>query len=221
MEHEPPGDDYDLIISDSGEERRIDYNAAVLFSPDGRREATYHKVHLVPFTEYFPYKSELPGIYDLLLKFDVTFWEPGKVRSVLRHPLFNFCTPICFEDTFPMDVREFVLRGADVIMNLSNDYWSLTEVEAKQHFISSLFRAVENRRPLLRSTASGYTSYVDSAGRQIDGLPFYEEGYLIVDVRLESKGLSVYTWIGDWFPLVCAIGLCTLLLISFLPRYRK
>jgi len=214
-------DDYDLVISDSGEERRIDYNAAVLFSPDGRREATYHKVHLVPFTEYFPYKSELPGIYDLLLKFDVTFWEPGMVRSVFRHPLFNFCTPICFEDTFPMDVREFVLRGADVIMNLSNDYWSLTEVEAKQHFISSLFRAVENRRPLLRSTASGYTAYVDSAGRQVAGLPFYEEGYLVVDVNLESNGLSVYTRFGDWFPLACVIGLFSLLLLSLLPRYRE
>ena len=214
-------DDYDLVIADSGEERRIDYNAAVLFSPEGTREATYHKVHLVPFTEYFPYKSELPGIYDLLLKFDVSFWEPGAVRSVFRHPLFNFCTPICFEDTFPMDVREFILRGADVILNLSNDYWSLTEVEAKQHFIGSLFRAVENRRPLLRSTASGYTAYVDSAGRQVDALPIYEEGYLVVDVKLESKGLSVYTWLGDWFPLACAIGLFALLLLSFLPRHRK
>ena len=214
-------DDYDLVIDESGEETRFDYNAAVLFSPGGSREATYHKVHLVPFTEYFPYKSELPGIYDLLLKFDVTFWEPGAERSVFRHPLFNFCTPICFEDTFPMDIREFVLAGADVILNLSNDYWSLTEVEAKQHFIGSLFRAVENRRPLLRSTASGYTAYVDSAGRLVDGLPFYEEGYLVVDVNLESTGLSVYTRFGDWFPLACVIGLSTLLLICFMPRYRK
>ena len=120
-----------------------------------------------------------------------------------------------------MDVREFVLGGADVILNLSNDYWSLTEVEAKQHYIGSLFRAVENRRPLLRSTASGYTAYVDSTGRQVDGLPLYEEGYLVVDVDLESNGLSVYTRFGDWFPLACLIGLFALLLISFLPRHRK
>ena len=214
-------DDYDLIVDESGEETRLDYNAAVLFSPAGTREATYHKVHLVPFTEYFPYKRELPGIYDLLLRFDVTFWEPGAERFVFSHPLFTFCTPICFEDTFPMDVREFVLGGSEVILNLSNDYWSLTEVEAKQHFIGSLFRAVENRRPLLRATASGFTAYVDSSGRLASGLPYYEEAYLIADVELEPQGLTVYTRLGDWFPLACAVGLLALLLISLFARWRE
>jgi apolipoprotein N-acyltransferase len=214
-------DDYDLLVDESGEQKRLDYNAAVLLSPEGERVATYHKVHLVPFTEYFPYKKALPGIYNLLLAFDVTFWEPGKERMIFRHPLFCFCTPICFEDTFPMDMREFILNGAELILNLSNDYWSLTEVEAKQHFIGSLFRAVENRRPLLRSTASGYTAYVDSAGRLIEGLPFYEEGYFVADVEVQRAGLTVYTRFGDWFPLTALAGLFALLMISLLRPHRR
>jgi apolipoprotein N-acyltransferase len=213
-------DDYKLVKDRSGGESRLDYNAAVLFSAEGERVETYHKVRLVPFTETFPYKKQLPWVYKLLLDFDVTFWEPGEERSVFTHPRFFFATPICFEDVFPGDVRRFVLNGAEVILNLSNDYWSLTEVEAMQHFVGSLFRAVENRRPLLRSTASGYTAYVDPSGRLVKGLPFYEEGYLVVDVPLRDRGTTLYTRYGDWFPLACVLGLLFLLVHAIVTRSR-
>ena len=67
-------------------------------------------MHLVPFTEYFPFKKQLPEIYALLQSFDAYLWEPGDRRVVFRHPMFSFSTPICFEDVFPNDVRLFVRR---------------------------------------------------------------------------------------------------------------
>src|SRR5208283_5697937 len=119
-------DDYSFV-DNSGTQERLDYNGSVLFSPEGRRVETYHKIHLVPFTEYFPYKKQLPSIYALLMSFDAYLWEPGDRRVVFHHPKFSWSTPICFEDVFPNDVRKFVSAGAEVILNLSNDYWSLTE----------------------------------------------------------------------------------------------
>jgi apolipoprotein N-acyltransferase len=196
-------DDYRFRMLPDGTEERWDYNAAVLFSPEGERVETYHKIHLVPFTEHFPFKNELPRLYELLLRFDVTLWEPGTERTVFRHPGFTFSTPICFEDAFPDDIRRFVLQGAEVILNISNDYWSLTEVEAKQHYIASLFRAVENRRPLVRATASGLTAYVDPWGRLRGSLPYYEEAYLTVRLEIPELPPTFYTRRGDWFPLFC------------------
>ena len=157
-------DDYSLVTRD-GVQERLDYNGSVLFSPEGERIETYHKIHLVPFTEYFPYKKQLPGIYALLQSFDAYLWEPGDRRVVFRHPKFSFSTPICFEDAFPDDVRRFVTAGAEVILNLSNDYWSLTETEGMQHAANAVFRAVENGRPLARASASGLTCLVDPRGR--------------------------------------------------------
>ncbi len=202
-------DDY-LIFRKNGKEERYDYNASVLFSPEGKRVKTYHKIKLVPFTEYFPYKKQLPSVYQLLKNFDVYLWEPGTERVVFRHPKFNFSTPICFEDAFPDEIRQFVLAGADAIVNISNDYWSLTRVEAKQHFINAIFRAVENRRPLLRATASGVTAYVNTTGRVVKEAPYYEEAYLVVDVPIEKNGFTLYTMYGDWFPLTAAILLLVL-----------
>lgn len=207
-------DDYRFSVLPDGTEERWDYNAAVLFSPEGRRIETYHKIHLVPFTEHFPFKAELPWLYGLLLEFDVTLWEPGTERTVFRHPGFTFSTPICFEDAFPDDIRRFVLEGAEVILNISNDYWSLTEVEAKQHYIASLFRAVENRRPLVRATASGLTAHVDPWGRLRGSLPYYEEAYLTVRLEIPELPPTFYTRHGDWFPRLCLAATALLALTA-------
>jgi apolipoprotein N-acyltransferase len=206
-------DDYMTVTTELGEER-VDYNASILFSPEGERMETYHKLHLVPFTEYFPYREQFPGFYNLLLDFDVNLWEPGTEPIVFEHPKFTFSTPICFEDSFPGDIRRFVRNGAEVILNLSNDFWSLTTVEAKQHFVNSLFRAVETRRPLARSTASGLTAYVDTAGRVRSSLPYYVEGYVVVDVEIPESRTTLYTLAGDWFP-IALIALLILLPIGY------
>lgn len=212
-------DDYDRVLDEDGDEvARLNYNAAILFSDEAERMETYHKVRLVPFTEYFPYQDTFPWVYELLLNFDVNFWEPGDERTVFEHPKLSFVTPICFEDVFPDDLRRFVLRGPDVILNLSNDYWSLDPVEAKQHFVASLFRAVENRRPLLRSTASGLTAHVDEYGRILASAPYFEEAFVIADVELRDRPFTFYTRYGDWLPWAALVALILILWVSLARR---
>ncbi len=212
-------DDYSLVKR-GGAEERLDYNGAVLFSPAGERVETYHKIHLVPFTEYFPYKKQLPAVYALLQSFDAYLWEPGDRRVVFHHPKFAFSTPICFEDVFPNDVRKFVREGAEVILNISNDYWSLTETEAMQHSANAIFRAVENGRPVARASASGLTCVVDPRGRILAKAPLYAESRLVVDVRLAPAGQTLYTRWGDWFPVVLLVSL-GVMLIGGLARRRE
>lgn len=215
-------DDYEYLVDEKGEEIHYDYNAAVLFSDEGERVETYHKIRLVPFTEHFPYKNQLPGVYKLLTEFDVNFWIPGEEKTVFRLGPMSFSTPICFEDAFPNEVREFVRAGAGVIINISNDYWSLTEVQGWQHFSASLFRSVENRRPLLRSTTSGITAWVDPYGRIERVLPTYVEGYLTVNLPVpETPPRTLYTVLGDWFPYFCGAVLLLLAAASFMKRKKN
>lgn len=214
-------DDYELVSDGQGSELRLDYNASILFDPKGDRVRTYRKLRLVPFTESFPWKEELPGLYDWLKERDVYLWEPGQERVVFSHPVFRFSTPICFEDAFPGDVRLFVQEGAEAIVNISNDYWSLTEVEAKQHGVNAFYRAVENRVPLVRASASGLTGYVDSAGRLVASLPYYEQRYLVVDVELRKPTVTLYTLLGDWFPQLLLAVFIVFLLLSPFPGVRR
>lgn len=197
-------DDYEIVRDQNGREiGRNHFNAAVLFDAEGNRRETYHKIRLVPFTEYFPMGDVFPAALELLESYGVVFWEPGTERTVFDFEHFSFITPICFEDVFPQEVRKSVKGGADVILNITNDYWSLNPVQAEQHYAAGVFRAVENRRPLLRASVSGKTVYVDSYGRKHAELPMYVRDYLVVDFdpELENQRSSLYTRFGDWFPI--------------------
>jgi apolipoprotein N-acyltransferase len=205
--------DHEMISDGEGGQKKVNYNSSVLLDSRGMINAFYHKMHLVPFSEYFPLdKKRFAGLYELFQKYEISNWELGDERLVYQHDRMRVATPICFEDVFSDHVRRFVLQDVDIILNISNDYWSLSPVEGRQHGLIALFRAVENHRPVLRSTSSGYTVYIDAVGRIHPGSPEpYTEGYALARIPLPEKRLTIYTRWGDWFPRGCGIALllCT------------
>ena len=121
-----------LAKDEQGRDIRVDYNAAILFDK-GEIVDTYRKLHLVPFTENFPYRESLPGIYQWLKDADTHFWEEGSEYTVFEAGRVRFSTPICFEDTFGYLPAEFVQAGAEVFVNVTNDSWSPEPACAIQH----------------------------------------------------------------------------------------
>ena len=182
-------------------------NSALYLAPDRRDDFDrryYYKIRLVPFTENFPYREQFPRIAELLHNFSTTQWTPGTEYTVLQAPRFAFSTPICFEDVFPDHVRRFVTAGAEVLVNISNDYWANTPLEGYQHGAHAIFRAVENRRPLVRATSSGWTISVDTLGRTAPRWPeFYTPGSTVAEHRIpDEPRTTLYTRLGDWFPIL-------------------
>jgi apolipoprotein N-acyltransferase len=213
-------DDGELKRIDEGQEVRVDYNAALLF--DGERLVdTYRKLHLVPFTESFPYEKTLPAIRMWLKNADTHFWEKGTVATVFEAGGVRFSTPICFEDTFGYLCRDFVRRGADVLVNITNDAWSKSVPCAMQHMTMAIFRAVENRRSVVRATNGGMTTMIDPNGRILSRLPPFTEGYLVGSVPVHAGAMTVYTMWGDWLPLVLLAASGVGLLVGLLRRIWK
>ncbi len=201
-------DDGQLKRVEEGQEIRVDYNAAILFD-GGRIVDTYRKLHLVPFTESFPFERSLPGIHAWLANADTHFWEKGTVYTVFEAGGVRFSTPICFEDAFGYLCRGFVRRGADVLVNMTNDAWSFSVPGAMQHMIMAVFRAIENRRSVVRSTNAGMTNIIDPNGRIISQLSPFTEDRLEGTVPVHRGTTTLYTRWGDWFPwalLVLGLG---------------
>ncbi len=216
-------DDGQLAKDERGRDIRVDYNAAILFDK-GEIVDIYRKLHLVPFTEDFPYKETLPQIYQWLKDADTHFWEKGDEYTVFEAGDVRFSTPICFEDTFPNLNRQFIRRGAEMLVNLTNDAWSKAVACEMQHMSIAAFRTLENKRTLVRSTNGGITCMIDPNGRITAMLPPFTEGYLIAEAPVYTASQTLYTRWGDWFAILVSIlallGLAGGLLYRLVGRGR-
>lgn len=209
-------DDAVREMTEDGYIDRVDYNSVFVFYPGENvippRPERYRKTHLVPFTEHFPYKKTFPWIYDLLVANDTHFWKKGTEFTVFKIGDLEFSTPICFEDTFGYISRRFVNSGARAIVNLTNDAWAKDKCCQYQHLAMSVFRAVENRVPLIRSTATGQTVSVDPNGRVISMADSFSETWLVAEIPVipdESK--TLYRIWGDlWGVLFLFISVIVL-----------
>ncbi len=205
--------DAQLVQAADGNLERVDYNAVLLYE-NGEIQDTYRKVHLVPFTEHFPYQRTFPWIHRILVENDTTFWEAGDEYTIFESDGIRFSTPICFEDTFGYLSRNFVRAGADLIVNLTNDSWAYSEAAAMQHMQMAVFRAVENKRTVVRSTNGGMTTVIDPNGRILAMLPAFTEDYLTYDVPVYTDETTLYTRWGNWLALVFLFGAAAALLFG-------
>jgi apolipoprotein N-acyltransferase len=181
------------------------YNAAFATAPDGRVAAPYYKQILIPFGEYVPGSSLIPWLETLNANSGgfTAGTEPKVFEYVLRAKTRSPCTLklsplICYEDTIPALSRAATLRGAELLVNITNDAWFGRSVAAAEHHLIASFRAIENRRFLLRATNTGRTAVVDPLGRTIASLPPFTEGTLRAEVTLIDRKSAYTRFLGDW-----------------------
>ena len=197
------------------------YNTVILFS-DGDIKGTYRKQHLVPFTEYFPFEDLMPKTTEFLRSHDFKWWETGEEATVFTLGDVNFSTPICFEDTFGYLSAEFVKNGADFLLNVSNDVWSGSVPAEVQHMQLAVFRALENRRSLLRSTNSGITCLVTPSGDIVDPLEPFIKTWHIYEVPIDTEEpLTFYTRHVDVLPKTLCMLSLGLFLFGLYKRHKS
>ena len=178
------------------------YNSAALLDAAGRRTFHYDKIHLVPFGEYVPLRRWLRFARSLTA--EVGGFQAGSEYKVGELPGGKFGVFICYEAIFPAEVRRFVVGGAELLVNISNDGWFGRSAAPEQHLAMARVRAVENRRWLLRATNNGYTVAVDPYGRYAARLEPDLRGALEAPYDFRSD-LTLYACWGDWLAWLCLV----------------
>lgn len=180
-------------------EERI-YNSSFALSPDGALSEPFTKRILMPFGEYTPFGETLPFLREI--NATAPQFEAGRTAKVFPLPvrsaegevpvIVGVSPLICYEDVVQYQAREAVLLGADLLVNQTNDAWFGPTAAPYQHHLIASFRAIENRRFLLRSTNTGLTAVVAPTGKTISQLPIFAEGVLEESVWLPEEN-SLFT----------------------------
>ncbi len=138
-------------------------NSAVLLDPEGKTVFVYDKIHLVPFGEYVPLKKLLFFINRMAS--GIGDYIPGSRTLKAETPFGSFGVHICYEIIFPGLVRKFYSKGGDFLVTITNDAWFGDTAGPYQHFSMAVFRAIENRKPVVRVANTGVSGFIDSSGR--------------------------------------------------------
>jgi apolipoprotein N-acyltransferase len=201
-------------------------NTALYISPDGSVLGQYSKIRLVPFGEYIPLDKYLGWP-----RFIVP--DPDKPREAAGtdHTLFTlketrFGVVICWEHVFPKLFRTFVKNGANFMLNITNEGWFGDTAAPHQMLAISIFRAVENRRPIARSANTGISGFIDSYGRVTgrvrdnNGKETFVSGLLTGEIE-PSDRLTFYTQYGDVFAYLCILFSLTTTAAAFLKNRNR
>ncbi len=183
------------------------FNSAILLTPpDGHESGRYSKQHLVVFGEYIPFRREMPFLADIVPIDDFT---AGRDKTVfLLKGGMRFGVLICFEDTVARLSREAVLGGSQFLVNITNDAWFKDSPGLRMQVYNALFRAVENRRSLLRVTNTGVSCLINpngSVGACIEDAQKKQvliEGVMAPVVPLGTD-ISFYTKFPQAFTFLC------------------
>jgi apolipoprotein N-acyltransferase len=177
------------------------YNRAYMVSGQGKVIGYYDKIQLVPFGEYVPFRPVLGFFVNRVVK------GFGDMRAGTEQTLFTvkgakLAVLICYESVFPDLTRLAVNKGADVLVNITNDAWYGKSSAPYQALAMAAMRSVETKVPMIRVANTGISAIIKPSGQIIARTPLFERGTEIEDIRWRPER-TVYTIVGDLFAEFC------------------
>jgi apolipoprotein N-acyltransferase len=127
---------------------------------------------------------------------------------------------ICYEGAFSYITNITVAKGAQFLVNLTNDAWYERTSAPFQHLSFYIFRAVETDRYLLRAANTGISAIIDPRGRITARTPIFEARVLKGNFGLRDN-ITLYVRYGDYFILIAFLFLIIVSAVQLLRKKAK
>jgi apolipoprotein N-acyltransferase len=205
------------------------FNSALMLERDKGLVATYDKNFLLMFGEYVPGTDTFPELRTYVPQ-SFTHFRSGEQAVAFTfetadHSRWRISPTICLEDILPEFGRKVAELRPHLLVNLTNDVWFGDTAAPWQHFALSVFRSIELRTEMVRSTTTGISAHVSATGEVYNHIPPVKQSEqlhnvdgLLVDAALMEGGNTPYAKSGDVFGYgSAALTICLLLM----PYYRR
>jgi apolipoprotein N-acyltransferase len=188
------------------------YRNSVFLLRRGRITGRYDKIRLLPFAEEATFGRRFSR--------DRLTYEPGRRLRTLRAGNAQIGAFVCFEAMYSDVARTLALQGAEVFTNPANDDWLGYAAPARHHLDIATVRAIENRRYLVRPTATGFSAIIDPYGRTLARSSFGTPTVLTGAIRLSQVQTPYQRW-GDAAAWIAVAWVTAVSLYSLAWRKRK
>ena len=191
------------------------YNSMTIYDNKLNILDSYNKVNLVPFGEFLPFKNILRHVGLTSLTNNYQSFSSGEERSTIKIKkekfLLKILPLICYEIIY--SGKLFDNPNFDIIINISEDGWFGQSIGPKQHFVHSIFRAIENGKYVVRSSNNGIAAIINPLGALEHSINFGQSGYVDLEGN-RSIQLTMFSKYGNKI-FVILILLYIFLIFSF------
>jgi apolipoprotein N-acyltransferase len=200
-----------IVVSDWM--KREYYNSMLML---GVQQGVYHKRHLVPFGEYYPFRSLISWMRQYI-KIPMSDMTPGPDRQPMMSVKdIKIGVSICFEDVFSRDIN-LDLPQANILLNTSNDAWFGDSLAPHQHLQIAQMRALETGRPMVRSTNTGSSAFIDHKGKITEALALFK----LETARAKIQGRSGATPFISFAKIQPWLAVIILFIVVFLGFFAQ
>ncbi len=157
---------------------------------------SYNKVNLVPFGEFLPFEKMLNLIGLKTITNNYQSYSKGEKREIIEVNKLNFSVRllplICYEIIYTGNI--FNNKDFDFIVNISEDGWFGQSIGPYQHFVHSIYRAIESGKYVLRSANNGITAIINPLGVVEKKISLNQSGFidLFETKKIKSTMFSKY-----------------------------
>ena len=163
------------------------YNSLSIYDNKLNIIDSYKKNNLVPFGEFLPFENILKNFGIRSLTNNYQSFSSGNQRDIIEIKQQNFSLKIlpliCYEIIY--SGKLFENPNFDLIVNLSEDGWFGKSIGPKQHFVHSVFRAIESGKYVVRSANNGIAAIINPTGNIEKSVNFGQSGY--IDLESNKK----------------------------------
>ena len=199
------------------------YNSAIEIEA-GKQIDLHHKSKLVLGVEKIPFLQYLPIMKKLSINLGGSsggLGEDGSPTVFFNDKTEAGLAPIiCYESIYGEYITEYIRKGAQLLVIITNDGWWDNTPGYKQHLAYARLRAIETRRSIARSANTGISAFINQRGELLQTTDWWVEDAIKEELLLNNEQ-TFYVRYGDFAGRIAGFVAPLFLLLAWVKSRNK
>ena len=184
-----------IILGMNINEKQKIYNSLLVMNNDLNVLQKYYKNKLVPFGEFLPFENVLSNLGFKKITQGYQSFSADNRRDIIRFNNYSFMPLICYEIIYSGQIN-YNEKNYDFILNISEDGWFGNSIGPYQHYSHSIFRSIEEGKPVIRSSNNGISAFINSKGQVIEKILSTDKGFIEIQ-SFKKSDKTIFSSYGN------------------------